>query len=52
MIKNAKEVISGEKTIEELGVRAIDDYTFEVELNSPTAVLFRACCLSAFLSSS
>ena len=37
VIKNAKEVISGEKTIEELGVRALDDYTFEVELNSPTA---------------
>ena len=37
VIKNAKEVISGKKTVEELGVKAIDDYTFEVELNSPTA---------------
>ncbi|PCG20294.1 peptide ABC transporter substrate-binding protein [Brachyspira sp. G79] len=37
VIKNAKEVISGKKSVEELGVRVVDDYTFEVELNSPTA---------------
>ena len=36
-IKNAKEIIAGEKSIEELGVKAIDDYTFEVTLSSPTA---------------
>ena len=36
-IKNAKEVTSGKKTLEELGVKAIDDYTLEVILNTPTA---------------
>ena len=36
-IKNAKEIIAGEKPIEELGVKAIDDYTFEVILQAPTA---------------
>lgn len=48
VIKNAKEVISGEKTIEELGVRAIDDYTFEVELNSPTAYFLELAAYPPF----
>lgn len=48
VIKNAKDVISGEKTIEELGVRAIDDYTFEVELNSPTAYFLELAAYPPF----
>lgn len=36
-IKNAKEVTSGKKKLEELGVKAINDYTLEVILNTPTA---------------
>lgn len=35
-IKNADEISMGNKTPEELGVRAIDDYTLEIELENPT----------------
>ena len=48
VIKNAKEVISGKKSIEELGVKAIDDYTFEVELNSPTAYFLELAAYPPF----
>ena len=48
VIKNAKEVISGKKTVEELGVKAIDDYTFEVELNSPTAYFLELAAYPPF----
>ena len=34
-IVNAKAVLAGEKNPEELGVRAIDDHTLEVKLNTP-----------------
>ncbi len=34
-IENAKEIIAGEKPIEELGVTAIDDHTLEVRLSQP-----------------
>lgn len=34
-IKNAREIIIGEKKVEELGVRALDDMTLEVELTEP-----------------
>ena len=35
-IENAKEIISGEKSIDELGVKAINDHILEVKLESPT----------------
>ncbi|MBQ6452030.1 MAG: peptide ABC transporter substrate-binding protein [Solobacterium sp.] len=38
-IVNAAEVISGEKPTEELGVRAVDDKTFEVSLSLPCEFL-------------
>lgn len=34
-VKNAQEIIDGHKQPEELGVKAIDDYTFVVELEQP-----------------
>lgn len=34
-VLNAKEIIAGEKEIQELGVKALDDYTFEVTLEKP-----------------
>lgn len=34
-VVNAKEIIAGEKPVEELGVRAVDDHTFEVTLLAP-----------------
>ncbi|MES2627209.1 MAG: peptide ABC transporter substrate-binding protein, partial [Pseudomonadota bacterium] len=35
-VKNAEAITKGEAPIEALGVRAIDDYTLEVELEAPT----------------
>ena len=37
VIKNAKEINAGETDYNDLGVKAIDDYTFEVILENPTA---------------
>ncbi|MGG1664586.1 peptide ABC transporter substrate-binding protein [Brevibacillus sp. NRS-1366] len=34
-MKNASAILKGEKPVEELGVKATDDYTLEVELDSP-----------------
>lgn len=48
VIKNAKEAIEGTKPIEELGVRAVDDYTFEVQLNSPTAYFLELAAYPPF----
>jgi oligopeptide transport system substrate-binding protein len=39
MIKNAKEINNGTKPIETLGVRALDDYKLEIELEYPTPYL-------------
>ena len=36
-IKNAAEIIAGEKDKSELGVTAVDDYTLQVELNAPVS---------------
>ncbi|NND64327.1 MAG: peptide ABC transporter substrate-binding protein, partial [Gammaproteobacteria bacterium] len=38
-IVNAKEIIAGDKPVETLGVRAIDDDTLEINLNAPTPYL-------------
>lgn len=35
-VKNAQDVSFGRKPLEALGVRAVDDYTFEVALGAPT----------------
>ncbi len=48
IIKNAKDIIGGLKSIEELGVKAIDDYTFQVELNSPTAYFLELAAYPPF----
>ncbi|MCB2137716.1 MAG: peptide ABC transporter substrate-binding protein, partial [Rhodobacteraceae bacterium] len=34
-IVNASEIIAGEKPVDELGVRAVDDLTFEVKITAP-----------------
>nr|MCR5606864.1 peptide ABC transporter substrate-binding protein [Treponema sp.] len=36
-IKNAKAVNSGQMDVNQLGVRALDDYTFQVELSTPVS---------------
>ncbi|MFN2360081.1 MAG: peptide ABC transporter substrate-binding protein [Marinobacter sp.] len=38
-VDNAGAIIKGEKPPEELGVRAVDDFTFEVTLNAPITYL-------------
>ena len=48
VIKNAKEVIEGKKPIEELGIKALDNYTFEVQLNSPTAYFLELAAYPPF----
>ncbi|MCD8890333.1 peptide ABC transporter substrate-binding protein, partial [Staphylococcus arlettae] len=34
-IKNAEEVNLGKKDVDELGIKAVDDYTLKVELTKP-----------------
>ena len=36
-VKNARDITAGRKPVESLGIKAIDDYTLEVELEAPTA---------------
>lgn len=38
-VENAQDVIDGKKKPEELGVKAVDDYTFQVSLSSPIPYL-------------
>ncbi len=40
-VKNARAVVAGEKPIEELGVRAIDELTLEITLEAPDAAFIR-----------
>ncbi len=42
-ILNAAEIARGEKSIDELGVKAIDDQTFEVTLSIPTDFFIQLC---------
>ena len=36
-VKNARDITAGKMPVESLGVKSIDDYTLEVELEAPTA---------------
>ncbi|MFC6276861.1 peptide ABC transporter substrate-binding protein [Psittacicella hinzii] len=40
-VKNAKEVYSGKLPVSALGVKALDDYTIQVQLTYPTAWLYQ-----------
>jgi hypothetical protein len=42
-IKNAQSINKGELNSEELGVRAIDDFTFQVELRAPRRRVAEPC---------
>ena len=46
-VKNAEAINRGERPASDLGVRAVDDYTLEVELERPTAYFIK---LTAFVS--
>lgn len=45
---NAAEVISGEKPVEELGVKALDDYTLELTLSLPCGFLLSLMAFPSF----
>lgn len=48
-ILNAKEILTGEKSVEELGVKALDSKTLEVTLVAPTALLGQYLTFPTFL---
>lgn len=45
-VKNAAAIVKGEKPVSELGVRAVDDLTFEITLDEPTPWLLRMLTLA------
>lgn len=47
-IKNAQQVIKGEADVNDLGIRAVDKYTFEVELDVPVAFFLRLIAKPTF----
>lgn len=47
-LKNSEKVISGLLPVEELGVRAIDDFTLEVELEAPNTHFIKLLIFPAF----
>lgn len=47
-IKNAAEILKGEKKVEELGVKAIDDKTLEVTLTQPTPYFLSLLTFTTF----
>ncbi|KHE68063.1 peptide ABC transporter substrate-binding protein, partial [Halobacillus sp. BBL2006] len=49
VIKNAEAVSKGEKELDELGVKAVDDYTFEVTLEKPTPYFESMTAFGTFL---
>lgn len=48
-ILNASEIAKGEKPIDELGVKALDDKTFEVTLSVPTEYFVQLCGYSTMM---
>ena len=40
-LANAEEINAGKRTVEDLGVRALDDYTLSVELRAPAAFFLK-----------
>ncbi|MGI8316269.1 peptide ABC transporter substrate-binding protein [Halobacillus mangrovi] len=49
VIKNAEAVSKGEKDLDALGVKAVDDYTFEVTLEKPTPYFESMTAFGTFL---
>ena len=48
-VKGAKEVISRKRPPEELGVRALDEFSFEMDLEAPAAHLLMLCFITSIL---
>ncbi|MBM7554033.1 peptide ABC transporter substrate-binding protein [Thalassobacillus pellis] len=49
VIKNAEAISSGEMPVEELGVKAVDDYTLEVQLEKPIPYFLSLTAFGTFL---
>lgn len=49
LIKNASEVNSGELSVDELGVKAVDEKTLTIELQNPTSYFTSMLSMSVFL---
>ena len=47
MVKNANEIMAGEKKPEELGIKALDEKTVEVTLTTPTPYFLEVCAFPA-----
>lgn len=43
MIKNAEEINAGKMSMDQLGIKVVDDYTFEVTLKAPTPYFLEIC---------
>lgn len=48
-IKNAKSIYEGKKNIDELGVKALDDYTLEIFLENPTGYFLDLLAFPTYL---
>lgn len=46
--ENAEEVLAGDLAVEELGVKALDDYTIEIKLHTPTPYMDNLLAFSVF----
>lgn len=49
LLLNYNEIVSGNATIDDLGVKAVDDKTLEVTLKQPAAYFNELLCLPAFM---
>jgi oligopeptide transport system substrate-binding protein len=49
MVKNAEEVNAKKMTMDQLGIKVVDDYTFEVTLNVPTPYFLELCAFPTLI---
>lgn len=47
-IKNAERYNTGKAKVEDVGIRALDDFTLQVEMERPTAYFYKTVALAAF----
>ena len=48
-IKNAEKFYNGEVSADEVGIKAIDDYTLEVTLEAPTSYFLQLCAFTTYV---
>jgi len=42
-VRNGRDIQSGRKPVDQLGVRAVDDFTFEIDFERPTSLFLKLC---------